>query len=178
MEHLSIDIKINKKYLFVAVIILLSIVFLLTETIKAENELVKTEVGEVKILGTSPKKLPFFFTTNNSYILKGDLVQEVIKIKQYNLKISGIFKNGTCKIIDYSLENNKCSNKNNNCYKIIGNVYNIENNYYLLTRNQKVLKLIGDNLNHFTEKKVLIKGEVKKNNKIDEIIVEGFIFLK
>ena len=110
--------------------------------------------------------------------MKGDLVKEVIEIKQYKLKISGIFKNGTCEIIDYSLENNKCYTKNNDCYKIIGKVYNIKNDYYLLTRNQKVIKLIGDNLSHFTDKKILIKGSYKKDNKIGEIKVEGFIFLK
>jgi hypothetical protein len=139
---------------------------------------VKTIEGKSRVIGTHPKMIYQFITEDGFYFIENNLNEELDKLRQYRLKITGIFQKRICKIITYDLADNECKGKKPNCKKFIGRVYNTGDEYYLVTRDQTVLKITGSNLAYFNRKKVLLKGKlqsIKPNKGI--LKVAGFIII-
>lgn len=138
----------------------------------------KTLKGKVRNFGTEPRIIYVFIEEENRslYILKGDLVKEIGKIRQFPLRITGKVTGSNLEPLDYDVVNEKVDGKD----VFIGEIYsNGKEELYLLKRTQELIKINKGLTEAEAGRKCLVRGYYRKTGEFEgEMEVIDFIIIK
>lgn len=161
---------------------LLIILLLSVSTAYASNSktyTIDTLQGKVGVFGkTGPTKTYYFKSdTGERYILVGKLVEEIKKVKQFQLNITGRIEGRSLTPWSYDVAFNKDTHYSDQAV-FIGKLFYDKAKLYLVTNDQYVLRVYADSLGHFNNKKMLLRGKyVKTGRYTGDITVVNFIDL-
>ena len=144
-----------------------------------ENDFaLKTLKGKVRNFGTEPRIIYVFIEEENKslYILKGELVKEISKIRQFPILITGKVTGSNLEPLDYDVVNEKVDGKD----VFIGEIYsNGKEELYLLKRTQELIKINKGLTEAEAGRKCLVRGYYRKTGEFEgEMEVIDFIIIK
>lgn len=144
----------------------------------AEGYIFNTLQGKVEVFGkTGPLKLLYLKTANKRYVLEGNLVEEINKIKQFDVLITGKISGRLLTPIAYDVVFNKDVLEADEGL-FIGELFCEGQEMYLITQDLYVLRVYADSLGYYNGRKMLLRGRyVKTGDYTGEINVVNFIDL-
>lgn len=151
---------LNKVILFLIVLLLFSLT-----NINANSETtfeLQTVRGNLRLWGYEPANLYIFNTVDGeNFYLDGEFLDEIRKIRQYEIIITGRVENNKLTVFDYNTGFDKSDNKENDAL-IIGEVFYDGENIILLTDDQYIIKIKSGLQKDDQGHKVLLRGSYKK----------------
>jgi len=142
-----------------------------------DDFVLKTIKGKIRNFGTEPRIIYAFMEEGNRnlYILKGELVKEISKMRQFPLLVTGKVTGSSLEPLDYNVVNEKADGKD----VFIGEVYSNGKGLYLLKRTQEVIKINKGLTEAEAGRKCLVRGYYRKTGEFEgEMDVIDFILIK
>ncbi len=153
---------IEKKVLIAAWIV--ALLFLCPVASKGgakENYKFKTTVGHLKTFGQSPQTVFYFVTEEGvKYRLEGNLVSELVKLRQFELVITGKLEDATLIPLNYDVKFDKKTDQAEQGL-VLGKLYQANDKLFLLTKDQFVIEVKDDLMEELIGHKVLLRGNYR-----------------